>query len=364
MDEFHLDMSVRFSPDETSLNELSKTIDSFDKLNVFGGDSEKFEKLKANINDFATRQESLLQAQKMLNQYRDVKGVGKDYNDDVTLELITYMKQLIGSNETLGNKFKDATDIKLPTSEFDNTVSKFSGFLKTKFIGAMSDIATRLLEGFANLIKGAWEELGVMVQSSLLTNANTRENAFSYGFSPAESYAFDKAKSILDIQSEEDLMYMNDFQKDKFREIMSKYADKYNKLYDSGFFEKYLEFQIEMEEFKLDMQIEIIEFFMQNKDTIKQFMEISMKAMEFIVEALGWLMGHFSSEDATSDRTRSANINEIINGYTNTNNSTTIKQTFNNNGTFNGTTDSQKNAYLDMLNAQMVEAKRGLGGLI
>ena len=153
---------------------------------------------------------------------------------------------------------------------------------------------------------------------------------------------------------------MNDTQKSKFQEIMTKYSEKYEQLYDSGFFDKYLQFQIEMEEFKLDMQMEIIEFFMENKNTIKKFMELSMSAMEFIVNALGWLMDFFGGSEQTSDEEKLANINDIIGSYTSNNG--VINQTFSNNNTFNGTTDSQKQAYLDMLNAQMVEAKKGLGG--
>ena len=78
------------------------------------------------------------------------------------------------------------------------------------------------------------------------------------------------------------------------------------------------------------------------------------------MNALGWLMDFFGGNEQTSDEEKLANINDIIGSYTS--NNSVVNQTFSNNNTFNGTTDSQKQAYLDMLNAQMVEAKKGLGG--
>lgn len=354
MDEFHLDMGVRFTPDENSVKEIDKLFDSFRKIKVFGGD-ENIAKMREQFDDYNTRRSSLQQAQSMLDQYRTVQGKGDKFEDATTRELMKYMQELIDSNESLKEEF--GQNFK---TEFDESTEVMIGNLKSQFLNKLSSLAQSFLSSIGNLFKDAWSELGTMLQSSLLTNANTRENAFNYGFSASESYGFDKAKQMLGIQSEEDLWYMNDTQKSKFQEIMTKYSEKYEQLYDSGFFDKYLQFQIEMEEFKLDMQMEIIEFFMENKNTIKKFMELSMSAMEFIVNALGWLMDFFGGSEQTSDEEKLANINDIIGSYTSNNG--VVNQTFSNNNTFNGTTDSQKQAYLDMLNAQMVEAKKGLGG--
>lgn len=354
MDEFKLDMGVRFTPDESSIQEIDKLFDSFRKIKVFGGD-EGIAKMRSQFDDYNTRRSSLQQAQQMLYDYRALKGKGADYNDATTKQLIEYMKELIASNEHLAEEF--GTNVK---TDLEMSSEVMVGELKAKFLDKLSDLAKSFLSSIGNLFKEAWAELDTMLQSSLLSNVNTRENAFSYGFSASESYGFDKAKQMLGIQSEEDLMYMNATQKLKFEEVMTKYSEKYDALYDSGFFDKYLEFQIEMEEFKLDMQMEIIEFFMENKGTIKKFMELSMKAMEFIVEALGWLMDFFGGAEQTTGEDKLSNINDIIGSYTS--NSTNINQNFNNNNTFNGGTDSQRSAYLDMLNAQMVEAKKGLGG--
>lgn len=353
MDEFHIDMGVNFVPDESSVKRLDRLFEQFKKMKIFGSD-EEVERIKSQFDSFNTRRSKLTEAQSMLNQYRAAQGKGSDYNDATTRELTKYMRELIGNNKQLAEQF--GTKVK---TDFEASTEYMIGNLKTQFLNKLTSIADNFLQSMSDLFKDAWGELNTMLQRSLLTNSNTRYNAFNYGFSASESYGFDKAKQMLGIQSEEDLWYMNDTQRNKFQEIMSKYAEKYEQLYDSGFFDKYLEFQIEMEEFKLDMQLEIIEFFMENKNTIKTFFEIMIEGMEFLVDALGWIIDIMGGNSKTSDEEKLANINDIIAGYSQ---NTVVTQSFNNNNTFNGTTDSQKQAYLNMLNAQMVEAKKGLGG--
>lgn len=353
-DEFYLSAGIKFTPDEDSVKEIDKLFESYRKINLFGND-DSFSKMREKFDEYNSTRTSLIEAQNMLDQYRKVQGKGSDFNDENTRVLTKYMKELIDSNESLKEEF--GSNIK---SSFDESTEVMIGNLKSQFLNKISNLAQSFLSEIAQLFKDAWSELDTMLQSSLLTNSNTRENVFGYGFSASESYGFDKAKSLLGIQSEEDLWYMNDTQKAKFQEIMMKYSEKYEQLYDSGFFDRYLEYQIEMEDFKYEMQTEIIEFFMENKNTIKEFMQLSMDSMEFIVDALGWLMDFFSGSEKTSDESKIANINDILSGYTI--NNTNVNQTFNNNSSFNGTTDSQKQAYIDMLTSQMVEAKKVLGG--
>lgn len=231
-------------------------------------------------------------------------------------------------------------------------------------VGALSILGaglTKIWTSFVGLLKdtftGAWKELDTMLQSSLLTNQTTRENAFNYGMSASESYGFEKAKSMLGISSEEDLWYMNDQQKSKFQEIMTRYAEKYTELADKGFFEKQLDFQIEMQELKLDMQMEVIEFFMDHKDTIVKGFEIIMWGMETIVNLLDGVIGLLSPDDTTSEEARTANINSILREYTN-NNQINVSQT--NNATFNGATDSQVRSYTDTLSASLIENIKAL----
>ena len=49
------------------------------------------------------------------------------------------------------------------------------------------------------------------------------------------------------------------------------YSERYTKLYDSGFFNTLQDFTWEWQEFKEDLQYELIDFFMTNKDLANIF---------------------------------------------------------------------------------------------
>lgn len=373
MDEYKLDMGIRFDPDEQSVKQLDKIAENFKRS--FNFRSEDFDSLRKEMSDFEVKRQSIIEAGKMLQTYQTVKGLPEKEDNEYTKQMRDYIRALSKNNEALtrladqydkanatdggegdeggdddddGNKFLEAL-----AEGLDN----FIGNLKMQVLRQLSNIANSFISGIANVFKEAWEELGNMVNQSFLTNDTYRENAFSYGMSASESYGFEQAKSMLGV-NDETMIYMDDYQWGKFRDIMTKYTERYEKLYDSGFFEDYLDFQIEMQEFKQDMEMEIIEFFMDNKDTIKDFMELTMDAMEFIVDALGWIMDFLDPDDRTSDEEKIDNINGILDQYVSNNNVTNNTVNMDGNYTFNGTTDSQKEFYTDMLKSSMVEAKK------
>ncbi|MEG2687339.1 MAG: hypothetical protein RR954_09535, partial [Christensenellaceae bacterium] len=104
MDEFHLDMGIRFTPDEQSVQEIDKLFDSFKKVKVFGSDAQ-LEKMRKTFDDFETKRASLQQAQQMLMSYRGVIGKGSSYNDVTTKSLQEYIKILADGNDDLTKEF-------------------------------------------------------------------------------------------------------------------------------------------------------------------------------------------------------------------------------------------------------------------
>lgn len=348
MQEYGVSMPIRFLPDEHSLSEIKNTMDTLGDIKLFD-DDEQMKNFKSAMNSFAADKATLEKLTSVLSDYKEVMNLG-DKDDEYTKKLTSMINDVIGKNKVLKEQFGDGA------KEFSDVLI---GNLQTKFIVSLGNLSKKFLESIGQVFTNAWNELNNMLQSSLLTNPVTRNNAFSYGMTASESYGFEQAKSMFNISSEEDLWYMNDQQTQKFQEVMMKYATKYDELADQGFFEQMLDFQVERQEFELDMQMEIIGFFMDNKDTIKQFMKLGISTMEFIVDALGWLMDFFGS-GKSSESSRSSNIESILNSYTQSTTSNSIKVENTNN--FNGTTDSQKQAYLDMLSAQVVEAKRVFGG--
>ena len=193
--------------------------------------------------------------------------------------------------------------------------------LADKIYGAFTKGAQYLY----NRLQDAWEELGNMVDYSLLSNEHTRDLTFSYGFSAAQAYGFDKAKELMGIRNDEDLYYMNQQQTEKFQEMMMKYAEKYTEMYDSGMWEKYLDFQYEWAEFKQGFLMDFIGLIMDNKDLIINTMEGILWFTEGAMNALNWLVSRFGGNKSTvpNETTLDAMAADILN-YDNRSNSTTI----------------------------------------
>lgn len=189
-------------------------------------------------------------------------------------------------------------------------------------------------DNLKNILSDAWSELGDILNYSLLSNSKTRDLAFTYGFSGSQAYGFETAKELMGIENDEDLMYMNKDQWNQFSELFSKYTDKYSELYDSGFFEEYRQFQVEMQEFKQDFQMQFMKLIMDNKDTIITGMKAIISLADTVLSILSWLMDTFGDSSTTSSERLSA-TNDIINSYggnvsnTNTVNAS-VNQTFNN----------------------------------
>lgn len=162
-------------------------------------------------------------------------------------------------------------------------------------------------DSFANLMKDVLDEMETIMQSSLLTSSKTRGNAFKYGMSGAESYGFETAKDLLDI-SDEDLMYMNPQQSELFRKAMKKYADKYTQLYESGFYQQMLEFQVERQAFQKDIELEFIRILMENKETIMSAMRGILVIMEKIIQIAGLIGGR-----------NTATASEVVSNYSSKN---------------------------------------------
>lgn len=231
------------------------------------------------------------------------------------------------------SKFKDDFS-KAFKNVFGNDSSKKLGEVLGEQIGkginSSLDNSWKLLK---STLSDSWKEFGNIVNYSLLSNSRTRELAFGFGFSGSQAYGYEKARSLMGFDSLEDLMYANDSQRSQFRELFSKYTNKYSELYDSGFFEKYREYQIEMEDFKQEVQMNFIKMFVDNKDTIIKGMQTIVDVSNTLLSILNWLIGFFGTSKTSSSSKISA-TNDIINSYSsntsNKNTNVTIDNTFNN----------------------------------
>ena len=164
-----------------------------------------------------------------------------------------------------------------------------------------------------------------------MSNANTRESALQYGFSSSEAYGFEKAKSLLGFDSEEDLFYANTQELQQFRQASEKYSNYYTNLYDSGFFKQLQEYQYEMKDFKQELQMQVIRFFMDNKDTIKSGMQAIMDVAKILMNIFTWLVNVFGGHLGTEGMSSTDIVNQYSNSSNQTNNTNVnVSNTFNN----------------------------------
>ena len=243
----------------------------------------------------------------------------------VNLEIKTKTEEPKKELKSFVDGFKDYFTKQFKTFA-DKDASDFGFSFGEKFAKSAKKGLSSLTNWFKEQFVSAWNEIGSLADSALMTNTVTRENVFNYGMSAAQSYGFEQAKGMLGIQNDEDLMYMNEFQRNKFTEIMEKYTDKYNELYDSGFFEDYLDFQIEMQQFQQDIKMEFVQWFVDNKDTIKTVLNAIMKVSEFIISSLGSILSFFGAGSSSYSDSYVNNTSNV------TNNNVKVDYTFNGTG--------------------------------
>ena len=306
------------------MNDYSKTIGI--KLEV---NEDSVKKAKEAMADTAkSSKESLKKEIEQLRENLDLKLFGTENRKQWKKELRELQKEL--TSMEFKERFSDLTEglkegFNINDKEFD---WKQAG---KDFSSEIGSVLTNAKNALVDVLKDAWAELDNILQYSLLSNEKTRNLAFTYGFSGSQAYGYDKAMSVMGLQSEEDLMYLNPKQRQKFFDSMTNFTEKYDELYDKGFFDEYLNFQYEMAEFKEDVKLEIVQFFMNNKDLIKDGMKAIMVLSKGALEALTNIV-KFLGIDSRDASDRVAASTDIINSYANNSRTTDVKidNTFNN----------------------------------
>lgn len=230
------------------------------------------------------------------------------------------------SKKEYSKSFLVSLDFKKSLKEFGTTlqkdVSKFGKNILTEIKQPLLAITNTIMDSFKNGI----QEMKDMIDYSQLSSSYTRELALRYGFSSSQAYGWDKALSAVGLESEEDLFYANSQELKQFREAFEKYSNYYSELYDSGFFETLQDYQFEMNQFTNDIKLEVVRFFIENKDVIKSGMVALMDISKQIVALTAWLVGAFGQRQY-------ATTSDVINNW---GTSSTKNNNININNTFNG----------------------------
>lgn len=236
-------------------------------------------------------------------------------------------------NQSFVNGFSSGTStLSKQLYKAGSDVSDVASAFLTDWKAGVMEIANKFLERLGKLVSDSLDELDTISDYSRLSNAHTRQLAFTYGFSGAQAYGYDKAMGLMGYSSLEDLMYANTKEQKMFRELFTNYTDKYNKLYDSGFFSTLVEYNVEMSNFEEELKMQVVQFIVDNKDLIHDGMEaimfIAKLALQYtskvmdLIQLLNPLKSYKSSYD-------SATTSDIIKNYTTSNKSVKVDNTFN-----------------------------------
>lgn len=177
----------------------------------------------------------------------------------------------------------------------------------------LSNIMSQVMGNITEMLKTTgiafWD-----ISSSIFTNSQAREIQFKYGLSDSQAYALNQTMSMLNMKTDEDLMYMNQQQKRVFNELMSKYDAWYTEFKESGAAEELQRAQLEFAMFKQELSYKLLNWFAEHRDAIMKILEFIMGCLEGlanVVEAILNVLpfGKSSSRSAwTSDSVSSNSI--------------------------------------------------------
>ena len=162
------------------------------------------------------------------------------------------------------------------------------------------------------------EKVQDVVDYSRLSNLAVREQAFEFGFSPAENYAYTQTMDVMGLSSFEDLYFLTENQWKRFNDNFEKFQERYTNLYDEGFFDAVEDFNYQMAEWEEDLKYTFLQFVVDNKEDVMDLLDLVENILETTVKMTSWFFGESAG---AKRRRRASEVAEIVG----TGNSTTTK---------------------------------------
>ena len=190
------------------------------------------------------------------------------------------------------------------------TAIKLFSKVATKTVNEIKKISAKFLKEF--------QKVQDLVDYSRLSNQAVREQAFEFGFSPAENYAYTQAMDVMGLSSFEDLYFLTENQWTRFNNNFEKFQERYTKLYDEGFFDAVEDFNYQMAEWEEDLKYTFLQFVVDNKEDVMDLLDLVENILETTVKMTSWFFGESAG---AKRRRRASEVAEIVG----TGNSTTTK---------------------------------------
>lgn len=316
---------------------------------------EKLQELKNIYLDKQKKELEIKGLQQLIKEFETLGYTGEEVKDaeDRLAELlgkqVDEAKKSANGVGAFGGGFKNAAK-EWAADKLDMSKQGEKAFNKMK--DTISKWATKSLEAIKSFVQDALKEMSNMASFSANTtkyNATSSEMLMNWGLSGADAYAVQSALQSTGIGSIDTLLTDPTISKE-LMDAFKKDVDLARKQYeeDIEIAEEYQKFQREFSVFKRELQKEVIDFFMNNKDTIKSFLEITMQSMKTIVKivaAIGEFLTGEGSYKTTSDSERQQITSDIL-GIS-TNGGSTKSITMNMNNTYNGVNYQDKQSLID-----------------
>ena len=216
---------------------------------------------------------------------------------------------------------------------FNNMQRKIEDFA-TKAKDAIIDFVNDAIEAMQDM--AAWD-----LQNSKVFNQDAVNMYMQTGLQGANAYGMSKALETQGFGSMDDFIeampFMNQEQLAYMQEIAEINKEQYAEDLEVAL--AFQEFQVEYDKFKQELQKSLIDFFMENKDTIMTILEGMMNFLGAILNVVDGIFGLFSSAKERSEEKKkqvTADILGVSSSTLTNNNTTNNTSNVNVNNTFNG----------------------------
>lgn len=298
---------------------------------------------------YQEQQENLAKIEILKKEIVEIEMFDKDNKslDELKQKLATLQKSDFNDDEDGGNgsffgDFKEGFDEWLAQASDMNAAGKkaFNNMQRK-----IADFASKAKEAIINFVNDAIEAMQEMatwdLQNSKVFNQDAVDMYMQTGLQGADAYGMSKALETQGFGNMDDFIeampFMNQEQLAYMQEIAEINAKQYEE--DLEVAQAFQEFQVEYDKFKQELQKSLIDFFMENKDTIMTILEGMMNFIGAILNVVDGIFGLFSGARERSEEKKkqvTADILGVSSSTLTNNNTTNNTSNVNVNNTFNG----------------------------
>lgn len=314
--------------DNNALQDTFKDINKeFDNLSIVknGLVSDKdLDKLRLNFN---TYKETLFKIEEISKEIEEVSMFSRDK------ETLKYLKAELSKLQNVKDEFEGVKT---------SNIAQVGSIIGTGIKSTLASLFSSFVDSIKTVFSDAISELKTIASYDITSSSFFNKDAVSmyagYGLTGSSAYGMSKALKSQHFSSIdeflENLPFMNEEQLNYMREIAEISKESYEE--DAALSKELQEFTKEYDLFKREIQKSALEFLAKNKDTIKTFMEVSMKALQGILDVLSGIFSIFSDAKTRSTSERQQAVADILGVSTSVFNNSNKTTNISIDNTFNG----------------------------